>query len=278
PQISITNIAGPGVPSDVVGFRDANNLLFQETQTKLSGRHTFRYGLELLQQLATQSSGAITTGAITYNDSPGYSAFANFLDDFSGQPGRIRRTIGADVFHPDDFRQSYFFQDAWKTTPSLTLTLGLRYENFGQPANSVRYPAFTGFDPDLFFQRNHVSTDNKDFGPAIGLAWSPSAPRAPLLSRLFGDHKTVLRGGYQISIDILSLTPTGVKEKLCLISARPLLDWGICKLIAPDEAEGGSAGTQPRQGIIRRAHRADRAERWNERSAFEKHRTIAPMP
>jgi len=199
PQISITNIAGPGVPSDFVAFRDANNLLFQETQTKLSGRHTFRYGLELLQQLATQSSGAITTGAISYNNSPGYSAFANFLDDFSGQPGRIRRTIGADVFHPDDFRQSYFFQDAWKTTPSLTLTLGLRYENFGQPANSVRYPAFTGFDPDLFFQRNHVSTDNRDFGPAIGLAWSPSAPGAPLISRLFGDHKTVLRGGYQIS-------------------------------------------------------------------------------
>jgi hypothetical protein len=41
PQIIITNIAGPGVPSDLVAFRDANNLLFQETQTKLSGRHTF---------------------------------------------------------------------------------------------------------------------------------------------------------------------------------------------------------------------------------------------
>jgi hypothetical protein len=56
--------------------------------------------------------------------------------------------------------------------------------------NVSRYPAFTGFDPNLFFQPNHVNPDNQDFGPAFGRAWSPS-PHAPLLSHLFGDHKTV---------------------------------------------------------------------------------------
>jgi len=54
---------------------------------------------------------------------------------------------------------------------------------------------------------------------------------------------------------------SGVEEMLCLVQMRPVLDWVVCKLSAPGEAEGGSAGTQPRQGIIRRAHRADRAER-----------------
>jgi outer membrane receptor protein involved in Fe transport len=103
------------------------------------------------------------------------SRWSNFsIDDFSGQPGRLQRTIGGDVFHPDQFRQSYFFQDTWKTAPSLTLTLGLRYENFGQPVNSLRYPAFTGFDPNLFFQPNRVNTNNLDFGPAFGFAWAPS--------------------------------------------------------------------------------------------------------
>src|SRR5437016_7015196 len=167
---------------------------------KLSGRHTFGYGADLMRQLATQQPYAYSQGEITYNNSAGYSALANFLDDFSGQPGRIRRTIGATILHPNDFRQSYFFQDTWKTTPALTLTLGLRYENFGQPVNVLRYPAFTGFDPNLFFQPNHVNTDNKDFGPAFGLAWSPSfSTRTSFLSRLLGDHKTVFRGGYQIS-------------------------------------------------------------------------------
>src|SRR5262249_40145329 len=160
-------------------------VLFQETQTKLWGRHTFRYGSELLRQLATQQPSSYTQGEINFGNSPGYSAFANYLDDFSGQPGRVRRTIGATTLHPNDFRQAYFFQDTWKTAPSLTLTLGLRYENFGQPVNALRFPAFTGFDPNLFLQPNHVDSDNKDFGPAFGLAWSPPfSARSPLLSRL----------------------------------------------------------------------------------------------
>src|SRR5438128_871007 len=90
-------------------------------------------GSSFMPALATQQPYAYTQGEITYSNSPGYAALANFLDDFSGQPGRIRRTIGAEIFHPSIFRQSYFFQDTWKTTPSLTLTFGLRYENFGQP-------------------------------------------------------------------------------------------------------------------------------------------------
>ncbi len=58
-----------------------------------------------------------------------------------------------------------------------------------------------------------------------------------------------------------ALPGTGVEEMSCLVQMRPVLDWVVCKLSAPGEAEGGSAGTQPSQGIIRRAHRADRAER-----------------
>jgi hypothetical protein len=126
--------------------------------------------------------------------------FANFLDDFSGPSGRARKDFGATVFHPNQFRQTYFFQDAWLPAPSLSLTLGLRYENFGQPANSLRYPAFAGFDPDNFLKPNRVNTDNNNFGPSFGLAWSPSF-RSGWLGKLFGEDRTVWRGGYQISYD-----------------------------------------------------------------------------
>jgi hypothetical protein len=194
-------IAAPGVRSILLGFQHTNNLLFQETQSKLTGRHTFRYGVEFLRQLAAQTPLAIFLGAINYTDAAGYSAFANFLDDFSGPSATATRDFGATIFHPDQFHQTYFFQDTWLPVPSLSLTLGLRYENFGQMANALRYPAFAGFDPEKFLLPNHVNTDNKDFGPAFGLAWSPVL-RAPLLSRLF-DGKTVWRGGYQISYDPL---------------------------------------------------------------------------
>lgn len=218
PRIMIQDISSPGLPSGLP-FRDANNLLFQETQTKLAGRHTFRYGVELLRQLATQRATGTPLGQVGYNSSPGYSALANYLDDFSGSSGRITKTLGSPIFYPNVFRHSYFFEDTWKTTPSLTLTLGLRYENFGQVANALRFPAFTGFDPGLFFQPNRVNPDNKDFGPAFGLAWSPSFSSG-LLRKLFGDHKLVWRGGYQIShqqlytqalsLDLASSTPNDI--------------------------------------------------------------------
>src|SRR5262249_31518000 len=54
PRISIAgdSIASPGIASDFLQSRRVNNLLFQEKQTRLSGRHTFSYGAELLKQLA----------------------------------------------------------------------------------------------------------------------------------------------------------------------------------------------------------------------------------
>ncbi|OFW34670.1 MAG: hypothetical protein A3J28_03405 [Acidobacteria bacterium RIFCSPLOWO2_12_FULL_60_22] len=200
PQINIPSIDSPGVASQLLQSRLANNLLFQETQTKLSGRHTFRYGVEFLQQSATQRPAANSEGEIIYTNAAGYSAFANFLDDFSGPSGRARKAFGTTVFYPDQFRQVYFFQDTWLPAPSLSLTLGLRYENFGQVANALRFPAFSGFNPDDFLKPNRVNTDNNNFGPAFGLAWSPSF-RSGWLGKIFGEDKTVWRGGYQISYD-----------------------------------------------------------------------------
>ncbi|HWC17999.1 MAG TPA: carboxypeptidase regulatory-like domain-containing protein [Terriglobales bacterium] len=196
-------IAAPGLTGAVPQFEYANNWLLQETQSKLIGQHTFRYGFEFLWQSAKQlGAGFAGRGIIGYTASSGYSAFANFLDDFSGPSGTVRRNFGEPIYYPDSFRQSYFFQDTWRTKPSLTLSLGLRYENFTQPANSLRFPAFAGFDPSRFLVPNKVAPDNNNFGPAIGVVWSPS-PRSDHLGKILGTQETVLRAGFQISYDAL---------------------------------------------------------------------------
>ena len=201
PRFTIPNISTPGIATNIPQFRYANNWLFQETQSKISGRHTFRYGFEILRQLARQRPPFVERGSLTYTNATGYSAFANFLDDFSGPSGNSNKNFGEPVYYPNLFRHSYFFQDSWKVKPTLTLTLGLRYENFGQPANGAfKYPAFAGFDPAQFAVPNKVNPDNNNFGPSIGLAWTPSY-KSGLLGRLFGDGKTVWRGGYQITYD-----------------------------------------------------------------------------
>jgi hypothetical protein len=202
PGITIDNVAAPGLNSASAQFHFGNNFLFQETQTKLIGRHAFRYGMEFLRQTITQAAGLNDLGNISFKSANaiGYSAFANFLDNFSGPSATITRAFGVSVLHPDQFHQSYFFQDNWKVTPTLALTLGLRYENFGQSFKALPFPAFAGFDPAQFLVRHDVNAHNNNFGPALGLAWSP-ARRSGLLGTLFGDGKTVWRGGYQISYD-----------------------------------------------------------------------------
>ena len=197
------NISAPGVASQNAQFHYGDNFLIQETQTKLTGSHAFRYGVEVLRQLVTQQRAANDLGSISFNNGVGYNAFANFLDDFSGQSAMINTVFGAKVFHPDQLHQSYFFQDTWKVTPALALTLGLRYDNFGQFANSLPYPAFSGFGLAQLLVRHEVNTDDKNFGPAFGLAWSPHSGGSGWLGRLLGDGKTVFRGGYQISYDSL---------------------------------------------------------------------------
>ncbi len=206
PTIQITNVSapGPGPGPAAANAHLGNDFIVQETQTKVSGHHVLRYGLQLLEERIKEQQGGGAFGTVTFNASPsqGYSAFANFLDDFSGPSGVAMRSFGSAVFYPNQLQQGYFFQDSWRPTPTLALTLGLRYDNFGQFANSLAYPAFPGFDPRQFLVRHTVSPDNKDFGPSFGLAWSPSG-RSSWIARALGGGKTVWRGGFQISYDSL---------------------------------------------------------------------------
>ena len=235
PGITITNVTAPGL-NNQGQFYYGNNFLFQETQTKLKGGHAFRYGVEFLRQNITEAPAAATVGKISFvpTANSSYSAFANFLDDFSGPSAVNTKVFGATPFHPGQLRQSYFFQDTWKVTPALTLTLGLRYENSGQPPNSLAYPAFPGFDPSQFLVRQEVHRDNLDFGPAFGLAWSPSL-RSVWLGRLLGEGRTVFRGGYQISYDTFFTqlmttaavgTPNAINTKITAPNTgRGAADW-----------------------------------------------------
>ncbi|HEU0253816.1 MAG TPA: TonB-dependent receptor, partial [Pyrinomonadaceae bacterium] len=207
PRFDISTVAQFGVATNLPQGRVANNYVFQDTVSHIRGNHTFRFGLDILKQRARQFAPIVERGLLTFRSGGGFTALGNYIDNFAGSGGGTQRDFGSPRYYPFLTRQAYFAQDRWRVTPSLTLTLGLRYENFGNAINTLQTAVFTGLfnvDPVTFAgpysQPNEVESDNNNFAPTFGLAYSPSYQEG-FLGRLLGDRETVFRFGYQLGYD-----------------------------------------------------------------------------
>jgi outer membrane receptor protein involved in Fe transport len=196
-----------GVNSAIPQGRLANNYVFQDTISIVRGRHTIRAGFDILNQRSRQFAPINIRGSLTYQASAGFTGFANFVDDFGGSSGSAAKTYGSNRYYPSLVRQQYFVTDRWRLNPDLTVTLGLRYENPGTALNSLRFPAYTGLfnvNPVTldgpWNKPNKIKSDNNNFAPSVGLAWSPSNSDG-VLGMLVGAKKMVLRAGYSIGFD-----------------------------------------------------------------------------
>ena len=206
PRINIQNVTSLGTNPNFPQGRVANNYVLQDTVTYLKGRHTFRTGVDLLRQIATQAAPFTPRGSLTFAASTGFPSFANFVDDFGGSAGTATKDFGSAVYFPTMYRTAGFFQDRWTLRP-LTITLGVRYEYFGTPFNTLTTPAFSGLfnvDPATregpYALPNKVKADRNNFSPSLGIAYRPTKSGGPL-GFLFGEERSVIRAGYYIGYD-----------------------------------------------------------------------------
>lgn len=207
PRFDISTLSQFGIATNLPQGRVANNYVFQDTVTHIRGNHTFRFGLDLLQQRSRQFAPIVERGLLTFRSGGGFTALGNYIDNFAGSGGGTQRDFGSPRYYPFLFRQAYFAQDRWRVSDSTTLTLGLRYENFGNAINTLQTAVFTGLfnvNPVTltgpFSQPNEAQDDKNNFAPTFGLAYAPSFQNG-LLGTIFGDRQMVIRMGYQMGYD-----------------------------------------------------------------------------
>jgi hypothetical protein len=205
PAYTVSGITSLNLSSTFPQGRISNNFQYQDAVSYSRGRHAMKFGVEFLRQLATQQAPYNSRGIYTYNQTPvtaaagvgtAITALANYIDNDAGPNGTAAISIGSGRYHPNLFTWTMYAQDVWKATPDLTLTYGVRYENFGQPANIFKYPAFVGTGDADITNTSRVNNDNNNFGPTFGFSFNPHAR----------DHgpfsgSTVIRGGYQVTYD-----------------------------------------------------------------------------
>jgi hypothetical protein len=116
---------------------------------------------------------------------------------------------GLSTFAPAKYRTAewaLFIQDNWKPLTNLTLNLGLRYENFGNPRKAdgpfngiILGPGATRQEQMRTARAATIEqlyeTDWNNFAPRVGFAWDP-----------VGDARWVVRGGAGVSYNRINNT------------------------------------------------------------------------
>ena len=176
---------------------NGNNRLINETisfrddVTKIWGTHAFKMGYEILHfrlnsTVTNRPSGAFFFDGLTAGLQANGVSLPNTGSTWAGfLLGTVRQAqFDAELtsWLPRSSIHSFYFQDDWKITPTLTANLGLRYSN--ESPFTTKYGLMSNFDPTVADTVvagakgaiTHPAgalnaRDNNNFQPRIGLAW-----------------------------------------------------------------------------------------------------------
>jgi hypothetical protein len=187
--ITLNNF-GPSVGSVL----DQWTYSFKDVATKVHGRHTIKFGAEVTRLFNLQECPGCGV--------PSYRFFNiwDFLNDAPHQEnGGFNPITGSPTTIRQDQRENilgFFVQDDLKLRPNLTLNVGLRWSYFGPlyakqdnmlsaiPGAGANY--LTGL---VVRKGDSWNAQKNNFGPQIGIAWSPTR----------FNNKLVVRGGYGLN-------------------------------------------------------------------------------
>ncbi len=172
-----------------------NTYQLQDTISYITGNHAWKFGADIRRNQLHQLFKPTTRGLLEY-------ASLDFLvKDFATRANINKDLPGtAQVLHNDWHDFFFFAQDEWRIRPNFTLTLGVRYENPGQPIQDLvdfNQPVLAAANNDpRFVLRPVPGRDNNNFQPRLGFNWNPQTSSDGVLGWLTGGDKLVVRGGF----------------------------------------------------------------------------------
>jgi len=186
-------------------FGSSNNF------SKIVGAHSIKFGTQIDYDQINTDPLAFLNGSFVINGSETGVSFADFLLGISSEytQNQLRPFYGRNKYF------GLYAEDSWRARSNLTLNYGLRWDRlepwyekynnnitFLPGEQSVVFPsAPTGivYPGDPGVSRTLAPPAERDFGPRIGLSYSPNSAQDSLLGKIIGGpHKSSVRAGFGI--------------------------------------------------------------------------------
>ena len=171
----------PNAPQSTV----QNTYQLTDNITWTHGKHTFTFGFDGRRSIAPSVFVQRERGDYEY------STIDLYLHDVA--PDVVaQRTLGKPTYYGNDWRLYGYVNDSWRFRPNFTINLGLRYEYTSVPLsdNLQALNAVSSVPGVLVFHK--PQTQDKNFAPRIGLAWSPGR-----------SGNTSIRAGFGMAYDVI---------------------------------------------------------------------------
>jgi len=207
-----------GMQNNLPQGRTIDNTEVQDNASFVHGRHTFKFGGEVLKQRSPNTFLPNINGQYTFSSSnsggscatqfPGLPSYVGNVCSFSrflaDTPLNLLLTNGPPKFDFKEYDLAFYFGDSWRVKDNLTLTAGLRWDFASQAINLLHdLTVANQLGPNPFWSTSlpasittlpQIPNQYNYFGPSVGFAWQP---------KIFGmkGDKTVVRGGYRITYD-----------------------------------------------------------------------------